>query len=71
MNESFKDLAYRILKAKGSPMNYRDLTKEVLKYRKTEGKTPHLTLRAVMYKDAAFVRVERGVYGLTEWTKKK
>jgi len=71
-SDSYRNLAYKVLKKHGSPMNYQDLMEEVLKIRnKKAGKTPSQTLRVEISKDPRFIRVNRGTYGLSEWSKKK
>lgn len=70
MPKSFKQLAYEVLRAEGKPMHYVDLTSEVLKLRKTDGKTPAATLRMELAEDHRFVKVKRGIYGLSEWKKR-
>jgi len=69
--DSFTALAYQILKKTGKPMYYLDITREILKIKKTKGKTPSETLRVMMTNDDRFVRVDRGIYGLKDWYIKK
>jgi len=65
-SESFANLAYKILKENEKPMNYKDITKEILKIKKTKGKTPDETIRVKLAKDSRFIRFNRGIYGLKE-----
>ncbi len=62
MPESFADCAYRILRQRGKPMHYRELTNEVLRFVKSGGKTPAATLNSAMGSDRRFIRIGRGFY---------
>lgn len=75
---TFVDAAYRVLKDNGKPMHYKDITQQALNkgYIETKGKTPEATMTARISHDikkegkkSRFVRVERGIYGLSEWDK--
>lgn len=75
----FLDAAYQVLKENDKAMHYNEITKEALNkgYVKTEGKTPETTMVARINSEiqkrgtkSRFTRVERGIYGLSEWEKK-
>jgi len=65
----FKDLAFELLKKEGKPLHYKELTRRILKMKKSFGRTPEMTLISVMSKDPRFVRVGPGLYSLRhiEW----
>ena len=62
-----RDGSYLILKDKGEPMHFKDITKEIEKLlgRKVNTATVHNEL----IKDDRFILVGRGKYGLKEWGK--
>jgi len=63
---TYATLAYEILKKAGGAMHYVDITKEIVKVKKTRGKTPQHTLRNRIALDSRFVRVGKGIYDLKE-----
>lgn len=65
--DSYSTLAYQILNKAGKPMHYMDITKEILKLKNSKGRTPHKTVRSVLYRDDRFTKIDRGTYGLKEW----
>jgi len=67
MGYTFAELAYTVLKEKAKPMNYKDITKEVLRFKSVTGKTPAQSLRATIAKDRRFKKVGKGTYALAEW----
>jgi DNA-directed RNA polymerase delta subunit len=67
VKESYNELAYIALKKHGKPMHYRDITAEVVKFKREVGNTPSQSLRVAISKDKRFVKTSRGIYGLAEW----
>lgn len=77
--ESMVDAAYLLLKEKGTPQHYKDLTNEALKRRiiSTQGLTPEASLLSAINRENVrreqrgeiprFEQVGDGVYGLIEW----
>jgi len=71
---SFKDIAYQILKVSGKPLHYKNITKIALeKGLVTTGKTPEATMYAVLIVDinskkenSQFVKIAPSVFGLNE-----
>ena len=70
---SFIDAAAKVLELNGSPLHYRDITKQALErgWIQSNGKTPEATLNAVICVDikqkglhSRFVRVRPGIFGL-------
>lgn len=60
-----KDYAYLIMRRKGVPMHFREVAEEI---NKTFGKKAHVaTCHNELIKDARFVLVGRGMYGLKDW----
>jgi len=68
------DAIYRVLKDAGEPLNYREITKRMLKHGlwRTTGRTPENTVNrdisqeiSRLGKQSRFIRVAAGVYGLT------
>ncbi|MBT4309429.1 MAG: restriction endonuclease, partial [Anaerolineae bacterium] len=49
----FKDAAYEILKQKGKPLHYNEITDLALaaNFLETVGQTPHATMAALLYTD--------------------
>ena len=64
--DTYKHLAAEALRKHNKPMNYREITKEVLKHRrKKTGKTPDMTVLAMLIKNKdLFMRTDVGVYAL-------
>jgi len=70
---SFKDIAYQILKKEGKPLHYREITALAIKKGliKTEGKTPWATMNAQLSMDivkngekSEFIRTDPGFFTL-------
>lgn len=60
-----KDYAYLIMRKHGSPMHFREVAKAI---ESTFGKKTHIaTTHNELIKDARFILVGRGTYGLGEW----
>jgi hypothetical protein len=60
-----KDYAYLIMRKHGNPMHFREVAKAI---ETTFGKKTHIaTTHNELIKDARFVLVGRGTYGLAEW----
>ncbi len=60
-----KDYAYLVMRKFGSPMHFKEVARDISKY---FGKKAHVaTTHNELIKDARFVLVGRGVYGLREW----
>ncbi len=73
---SFIDAAAKALELNGSPLHYRDITRQALDrgWIQSNGKTPEATLNAVICVDikqkgihSRFVRVRPGIFGLRSW----
>lgn len=73
---SFKDAAYKVLKAENHPLAIEDITNIALKkgLLRTAGKTPDATMGAQLYTDiktlkgkSAFVQLGKNKFGLREW----
>jgi hypothetical protein len=73
---SFKDAAYKVLKAKNRPMPIEEITNIALKsgLLKTAGKTPSATMAAQLYIDikryklkSPFIQLGKNRFGLREW----
>jgi predicted transcriptional regulator len=65
---TFRELIDELLSKRG-PMNYRQLTEEILKVKQTKGKTPDQTVLAILERGARgpnpkYIRVGSGTYGL-------
>jgi len=72
---SFKDIAYQILKEVGKPLHSKDITKIAISrgWLKTAGKTPEATMNAQLVVDintkkekSRFVKTGPSVFGLNE-----
>jgi hypothetical protein len=60
-----KDYAYLIMRRAGRPMHFKEVAEEI---NKTFGKKAHVaTCHNELIKDARFVLVGRGMYGLKDW----
>lgn len=73
---SFKNAAYKVLKAENRPLSVEDITNMALKkgLLKTAGKTPTATMGAQLYTDiktlqdrSAFVQLGKNRFGLRKW----
>jgi DNA-directed RNA polymerase delta subunit len=65
---SMADLSYEVIKTNRKPMYYRDILKRILpKLSHLTGKTPADTLNALLHRDARFVPLGEGIFGLREW----
>ena len=68
--QSIADVAYEILRKKGEPLYYKDLTKLIQKKKEIKGKTPWNTVNASLCTNPKFKRVGKsrsGIYALKEW----
>jgi restriction system protein len=75
---SFLEAAKEILAEADEPLHYRDITNRAIEQGliDTEGKTPARTMNAQLSTNirsggACFARVDRGVYGLSQWERGK
>ena len=69
-NQSITQIAYKILKKKGKPLHYKEITKLIMKEREVKGKSPGKTITCCLYRDQKFEKIGKkrnGIYGLTEW----
>lgn len=69
-NQSITKFAYEILKKKGSPMHYKELTKLIMKKKEIKGKTPWNTVNSSLCTNPKFKRMGKwrgGIYGLADW----
>jgi hypothetical protein len=64
------DYAVRVLKRIGQPLHYQEIMERVQNEEGFEipGKDPKANMTAHLSNDERITRVERGVYGLVEWT---
>ena len=62
-----KDWAYLVLKKTKKPCHFTEVAKLINKFYKTERQTLPQTVHNELIKDARFVLVGRGIYGLKEW----
>lgn len=63
--KNIRDYAYLAMKRHGSPMHFREVAKAI---RELFGKRAHeATTHNELIKDARFILVGRGIYGLAEW----
>lgn len=60
--QSFKQIAYYILKKAKRPMHVSELTEEVRKIRSIESKTPENTINLACQKHDKIRRVDRGTF---------
>jgi len=72
---TFRDIAYQILKESGKPLHYKDITKIALEkeWLKTVGKTPEATMNAQLVVDinskkdkSRFIKTGPSIFGLNE-----
>ena len=72
---SFKDIAYQVLKEAGKPLHSKEITKIALQrgWLKTAGKTPEATMNAQLIIDinskkekSRFVKTGPSIFGLNE-----
>ncbi len=68
-----REVCYKILKEKGKPMHYKEITEIVLKESNSLGQTPQNTMFARMSTDTKerFKHLGKGVFALTEWNSKE
>lgn len=71
---SFGEAAWKVLREAGKPLHYRELTDRAIDAGlvDTHGRTPARTMNAQLSTaigsgDSRFVRVDRGIYGLSQW----
>ena len=62
-----KDWAYLVLRKTKKPCHFIEVAKLINKFYKTERQTLPQTVHNELIKDARFVLVGRGLYGLKEW----
>lgn len=75
MSQTFKEIAYQILKARGKPLSFQQITEIAQKngLLKSAGKTPELTMGAQLYvdirdnKNTVFAKLGKNRFGLKEW----
>ncbi|CAB1065516.1 hypothetical protein D1BOALGB6SA_10313 [Olavius sp. associated proteobacterium Delta 1] len=60
--QSFKEIAYDVLKKAKKPMHVSDLTEEVRKVRSMTGDTPEKTINNACQKHDNIIRVGRGTF---------
>lgn len=61
--DTYKYLAVQVLRKHKRPMHYKEITEEVLKHRQITGKTPEMTVLAMLIKNKAlFKRTDVGIY---------
>ncbi len=64
------DLAHAILKAKGTPLYFRDLFEQVMAIKPITGKDLEHIMAGIhteLNLDARFIHIGKGVWGLREW----
>ena len=67
-SKPFVDAAQALLAAAGKPMYYKELCRRVMdRGTLVPGRNPPANLIAHLSRDSGFVRVGRGMYGLSEW----
>ncbi len=69
-SQSISEMAYNILKERGGPLHYEEITKQIMKKRKIEGKIPRNIVSSCLIRSSKFKKVTRardGMYGLAEW----
>ena len=62
--------AYEILKKRGKPLHYLELTKLIMKKKEIKGRTPWKTVNAAICTNPKFKRIGKsriGMYALSEW----
>lgn len=62
--------AYEILKKRGKPLHYLELTKLIMKRKEIKGNTPWKTVNSAICTNSKFKRIGKdrsGTYALTEW----
>lgn len=71
---TFLEAAWQVLNQAGEPLHYREITNRAIEHGlvETTGRTPARTMNAqlstdIRSGDSRFVRVGRGVYGLSQW----
>ena len=62
------EVAWGILKKRGIPLHYTEITRLVMRKRPLTGRTPANSVRARLGSDPRFKRVAEGVYALAEWS---
>jgi len=66
-HKSVADVAYEILITHKKPLQYRQITKELIKIRPLKVKEPYYAVNASMSGDKRFMRIKRGIWGLVKW----
>jgi DNA-directed RNA polymerase delta subunit len=61
---TYIELTIKILEKEGRPMSIREITNEVLKFKKINGKTPQKSLSSVLQSSDQVKRISPGVYAL-------
>ena len=62
--------ANEILKKRGKPLHYLELTKLIMKRKEIKGNTPWKTVNAAICTNPKFIRIGKnrsGIYALSEW----
>jgi len=69
-NKSISRIAYELLKNKGTPIHYTELTRLIMKKKEIKGRTPWKTVNSVLCRSSNFERFGKGrtgKYKLVEW----
>ena len=71
-NNTFEDVALKVLKNHGEPLHYVDLKKKMENEENyiIGGKDPDTNMTAHLSNSDKIVRFDRGIYGLKEWKEK-
>jgi len=69
LGTSYHGLAIQILEREGRPMKLKEIIKEILELKKTNGKTPGNTISAVLQRSKYFERVGKASYQLITYKK--
>jgi DNA-directed RNA polymerase delta subunit len=60
------EIAYEILKKRGEPLHYKEITNLIMKSKEVKGKTPWNTVNASLCTNPKFKRVDKGTYALSD-----
>jgi len=66
MRPTIEEQSVDILREAGGPMNYREITKEVMRRRPVGSATPENTVYSVFFRSERIVRVGPGMFDLRE-----
>ena len=72
-NHSIRLMAYEILRKKGKPLHYKEITELIMQKKELKGNTPWKTVNAQLCLSPKFKRIgvgRTGMYGLKEWKDK-